>query len=85
MNEEYLTVKKLSDKLLIMIEKDKTIENKPILISINDKSICSKAFVKAAHIIERFDWEQSQIRIEVDEPIIKENEWISINKKLPIK
>lgn len=67
----YLTVQEVINTLQHYISFDEEIKEKELLITTNDKSIGSMAYVTIQDIYQGFDWEHGQIRIETNMPIVK--------------
>ncbi len=70
-NKKELTVQQAIDILQSYVKHDPKMGEKELLITTEDKSIGSRAFVKIKGIFEGFDWEQGQIRIKTVTPVIK--------------
>ncbi len=67
----YLTVQEVINTLQYYINFDEEIKEKELLITTNDKSIGSRAYVNILRICKGLDWEHGQIRIETNMPIVK--------------
>lgn len=69
-----MNLKELKDAIDTIVENmsnNTKMEDISVRINLSEPSICCRASVGVERIMMGFDWEQNQLRIEPDKPIIK--------------